>query len=154
MSAKKTLLAASMITLASISLVGCGSDNGYSTEYGYGDGFEPRYQLEDASDGVIPESADRSTCVYEPTYNNNWHDDMLCGGVRPHLLPNDDYITRDEIEEAARRWESGYDDAYEQYRRDYDAYLKRMRKFDKKYLAQFDEYGNCLNPNGCAMERP
>lgn len=151
MSTKRALIAALLIVVASIGLVGCGSDAGYATKYDNGDGVERGYEPEDEPNEV---TTDRSTCVYYPTYNNNWHDDMRCGGVRPYLLPDDDYITRDEIEAAARRWESGYDDEYEQYLRDYSDYLERERQHDEEYLSQFDAYGNCLNPNGCAMQRP
>lgn len=63
---------------------------------------------------------------------DNWHDHMLCGGVRPYLLPDDDYITREEIEGAARRWASGHDEAYEQYLRDHNEYLERERQFDEE----------------------
>lgn len=153
MSIKKALIAASLIVVASIGLVGCGS--GYSYKYDNGDGVEPGYEAEDEPYAATPDTdTDRSECVYDPTYNDNWHDDMLCGGSRPYLLPDDDYITRDEIEAAARRWESGYDEEYEQYLRDYNDYLERQRQFDEEYLSQFDEYGNCMNPYGCHMERP
>ena len=105
-------------------------------------------------DAPEPRSTPQQSCVYDPTYNDNWHDDMLCGGVRPYLLPDDDHITRDEIEAAARRWESEYDEPYEQYLRDYNDFLERERQSDEEYLSQFDEDGNCLNPNGCAVQRP
>lgn len=134
MSTKKALISALIIVVACIGMVGCGFHSGDSTPY--------------------EATPDRSKCLYDPTYNNDWHDDMLCGGVRPYLLPDDDYVTRDELEAAARRWESGYDDAYEQYLRDYNDFLERERQHDEEYLSQFDEYGNCLNPSGCAMQRP
>jgi hypothetical protein len=155
MSTKKALITAGLLVVSSISLVGCASDYGYSTTDNYGYGAESDYDPGNAPYMRTPDLGTNSgECVYDPTYNDNWHDDMLCGDVRPHLLPDDDYITRDEIEAAARRWELGYDDAYEQYVRDYNDYLERQRQFDEEYLAQFDEYGNCLNPRGCAMQRP
>lgn len=143
MRTRKALAAASLAMSASIGLVGCSPGSGYTTSYG------------NEADRVTPDRGTaRSECVYAPTYNNDWHDDMLCGDVRPYLLPNDDFVTRDELEAAARRWASGYDDEYEQYRLDYEEYLEREREFDELYLSQFDEYGNCMNPNGCSMQRP
>ncbi len=151
MSNKKALIA-SLLVVASIGMVGCGSNYG---SFEYGDEVGQGYESEADLYAVAPEAGtNNSECVYDPTYNNDWHDDMLCGDVRPYLLPNDEYITRDEIEAAARRWVLGQDEDYKEYRREYRDYLKRMRKHDKEYLSQFDEYGNCMNPNGCAMERP
>lgn len=49
------------------------------------------------------------TCDYSPTYDRDWHNDVLCtNGVesdRPYLLEGDSYITPDEIERAARQHE-------------------------------------------------
>jgi hypothetical protein len=50
------------------------------------------------------------TCVYDPTMNDNWHDDVLCSnGVsskRPTLLPDDPFVTYDEIMQAAADYEA------------------------------------------------
>jgi hypothetical protein len=50
------------------------------------------------------------TCNYDPTMNRDWHDDVLCtNGAqedRPYLLPNDSYITRDDIMRAAQQHEA------------------------------------------------
>lgn len=43
-------------------------------------------------------------CVYDPTMNWDWHDDMVCDGQRLYLLPNDDYVDRRELERAAQEW--------------------------------------------------
>jgi len=49
------------------------------------------------------------TCGYSPTMNRDWHDDVLCTNGqqqdRPYLLPNDSFITQDEIMRAAARYE-------------------------------------------------
>lgn len=50
------------------------------------------------------------TCAYSPTYDRDWHNDVLCtNGVvsdRPYLLRGDSYITPDEIERAAHQYEA------------------------------------------------
>lgn len=44
-------------------------------------------------------------CAWDPTMNDDWHDDVLCtDGVaidRPVLLPDDEFVTRDDIMQAA-----------------------------------------------------
>jgi len=41
--------------------------------------------------------------------NRDWHDDVICtNGVdweRPYLLPNDDFVTEDEVAQAAREYQ-------------------------------------------------
>ncbi|HEY3546446.1 MAG TPA: hypothetical protein VGK17_10170 [Propionicimonas sp.] len=53
--------------------------------------------------------ATRWTCVYAPTMNRNWHDDVLCtkgsDSVRPNLLPKDRFVTEAAIMRAARAYE-------------------------------------------------
>lgn len=48
-------------------------------------------------------------CVYSPTYNDDWHDDVECSdGVnvdRPYLREWDSYVTEDEIMASAREYE-------------------------------------------------
>ena len=50
------------------------------------------------------------TCVYAPTYNDDWHDDVICsnGGnsVRPILREWDDFVTEDEMMASAREYEA------------------------------------------------
>jgi len=49
-------------------------------------------------------------CSYDPTMNDDWHDDVLCtDGVsrdRPYLLPDDSFVTEDEIMREAARYEN------------------------------------------------
>ena len=48
-------------------------------------------------------------CSYSPTYNNDWHDDVVCSnGVeqeRPYLRGWDSFVTEAEIMESARQYE-------------------------------------------------
>lgn len=49
------------------------------------------------------------TCTYQPTYNYDWHDDVVCSNGseahRPYLREWDEYVTEDEIMESAREYE-------------------------------------------------
>ncbi len=49
------------------------------------------------------------TCVYSPTYNNDWHDDVTCSNgaesKRPYLREWDSFVTEPEIMESAREYE-------------------------------------------------
>ena len=51
----------------------------------------------------------RWRCWYQPTFNGDWHDDVVCGNGadehRPYLREWDNYITQDEIMESAREYE-------------------------------------------------
>jgi hypothetical protein len=48
-------------------------------------------------------------CRWDPSMNQNWHDDVLCTrgteSIRPVLLPNDRYVTQEEIMRAAQEYE-------------------------------------------------
>lgn len=50
------------------------------------------------------------SCYYDPTYNDDWHDDVLCADgldvQRPYLLEGDDFVTEDEIMAAASAYET------------------------------------------------
>ena len=49
-------------------------------------------------------------CTFDPTMNNDWHDDVLCqnGAAldRPYLREWDDFVTEEEIMESAREYEA------------------------------------------------
>lgn len=49
------------------------------------------------------------TCDYEPTYNDDWHDDVVCSNgteqQRPYLRERDSFVTEAEIMESAREYE-------------------------------------------------
>lgn len=48
-------------------------------------------------------------CSYSPTYNNDWHDDVVCTNgsesTRPYLREWDEFITQQEIMVSARKYE-------------------------------------------------
>ena len=48
-------------------------------------------------------------CAWDPTINDDWHDDYLCsdgvGYDRPYLLPDDPFVEPSEIEAAAQAYE-------------------------------------------------
>ena len=50
------------------------------------------------------------SCGYSPTYNDDWHDDVVCTNgadeQRPYLREWDDFISEDEIMESAREYEA------------------------------------------------
>ena len=49
------------------------------------------------------------TCTYSPTYDRDWHNDVICtNGVeseRPYLRRGDSFVTQDEIMQSAREYE-------------------------------------------------
>lgn len=59
--------------------------------------------------GVDPEHVSRWSCDYSPTYNRDWHDDVVCSNGterhRPYLRGNDSFVTQDEIMQSAREYE-------------------------------------------------
>ena len=69
---------------------------------------EPEPVVEDAP---IPEPEPLWVCSYAPTYDDDWHNDVLCSdGVdedRPYLREWDTFITEDEIMESAQEYEDG-----------------------------------------------
>lgn len=58
---------------------------------------------------TVPDTADWE-CTYSPTYNNDWHDDVVCTNgseqVRPSLRNWDSFVTEAEIMESAREYEA------------------------------------------------
>lgn len=57
----------------------------------------------------VPGPAPAWVCVYSPTYDEDWHNDVECSdGVtvdRPSLREWDDFVTEDEIMQSAREYE-------------------------------------------------
>jgi hypothetical protein len=55
-------------------------------------------------------ASERWVCRWDPTINQNWHDDYLCTkgdqSDRPHLIPGDGFVGRDEIDQAAAKYEA------------------------------------------------
>lgn len=64
---------------------------------------QPVYQRPDAEPDPIPEPDAPLLweCEWDPTMNNDWHDDVVCrrgwDAMRPNLLPNDRFVTQEEI---------------------------------------------------------
>jgi hypothetical protein len=62
--------------------------------------------------GHVETFADASVwnCVYSPTYNDDWHDDVVCSNgaeqQRPSLREWDNFVTEAEIMESAREYEA------------------------------------------------
>ncbi len=56
-----------------------------------------------------PGGAAEWKCTYSPTYNNDWHDDVICSNEvdqqRPYLRDWDGFVTQAEIMESARAYE-------------------------------------------------
>jgi hypothetical protein len=85
-------------------------------ELAQSDGFCSRSELGADADASEPGSGFGSvdpvgpdwTCSYEPTYDYDWHDDVLCSNGtevhRPYLREWDSYVTQDEIMESAREY--------------------------------------------------
>lgn len=50
------------------------------------------------------------TCFYDPTFNDDWHDDVVCSNGserhRPYLRAWDSFVTEDEIAESALEYEN------------------------------------------------
>jgi len=70
---------------------------------------EPVEPAPAAPEPPAPEPVAAWTCSYDPTYDEDWHNDVVCtdgiGVDRPYLRPDDDFITEDEIMESAREYE-------------------------------------------------
>lgn len=94
---------------------GCGDYDTYSGDVGEDIGNEaPALEPVEDPDPVWEqqppqEEAPLWECVYSPTYNDDWHDDVECSnGVdvdRPYLRDWDAYVTQDEIMASAREYE-------------------------------------------------
>lgn len=65
-----------------------------------------------SADGPASEFAGTAawSCVYSTTYNNDWHDDVVCSNgaeqERPYLRGWDSFVTEAEIMESAREYEA------------------------------------------------
>lgn len=104
-----------MISAVLLALTGCstGISEYDQAQAEYQEHLENQYepteeQLQDEADAAydhyMAENA-RWSCFYDPTMNDDWHDDLLCtngvDSVRPTLLPDDPFVEYDEIMQAA-----------------------------------------------------
>lgn len=57
----------------------------------------------------VPELPSAWVCVYSPTYDEDWHNDVECSdGVnvdRPYLREWDDFVTEDELMQSAYEYQ-------------------------------------------------
>lgn len=75
-------------------------------------------EVETGADPVVPgddpvEPGDDSgawSCFWEPTMNDDWHDDVLCARgletIRPTLLPDQSFVTEADMMAAAAEYEA------------------------------------------------
>jgi uncharacterized protein YceK len=76
--------------------------------------YEPtEEQLQDEADAAYEQHMAESSvwiCFWDPTMNNNWHDDVLCRAgnkyVRPNLLSGSGFVTKDEMIAAGHKYEA------------------------------------------------
>jgi len=70
---------------------------------------EPDADIVDPAPAPAPAPASSWSCHYVPTYDEDWHNDVLCSNGtdvdRPYLRPGDDFVTQDEIMESAHEYE-------------------------------------------------
>ena len=105
------MIVASVVAVGlSIGLTGCSSlsSGGSDDEQTVQDAV-----VDDEPSGVAipqPDAPLHWTCSYDPTINDDWHDDILCSNTvetnRPYLREGDDFITQDEIMESAADFEA------------------------------------------------
>ncbi|WP_426594411.1 hypothetical protein ACPPVS_02575 [Cellulomonas sp. McL0617] len=94
---------------------GCGTDSRFDGPSEVGDN-EPLGRVAVEPTEVAPpvEPAPQAValweCHYVPTYDDDWHNDVLCSdGVdedRPYLREGDSYITEDEIMASAQEYQN------------------------------------------------
>jgi len=121
------MVALSTMALVAVATSGCSSF--VDPRFGGGgdtDGLNDDQQIQD--DGYVPdpepprdwrdwepEAPAREpdglwSCSYSPTFDRDWHNDVLCeNGLqtqRPYLREWDSYVTQDEIMESAREYEA------------------------------------------------
>ncbi|ANF31306.1 hypothetical protein A0130_06155 [Leifsonia xyli] len=79
------------------------------------DGYEPDFEPPTDWSQWQPDSPVREpdglwSCSYSPTFDRDWHNDVLCENrlqtERPYLREWDSYVTQDEIMESAREYEA------------------------------------------------
>lgn len=85
----------------------------------YEDHLEDRYepteeQLQAEGDAASEQYLAESSwwdCFYDPTFNDDWHDDVVClngaDSLRPILLPELGFVTEEEMIAAGEAYEAG-----------------------------------------------
>jgi len=89
-----------------------------SVEYdgGYEDTSEYSQFIEEPTEERIRESMDSSwDCYYDPSMNNNWHDDVICrngfDAFRPTLMAQFDFVTENDMIAAGEAFEVDLNEA-------------------------------------------
>lgn len=114
---RKLLATLAMTSLAVSALTGCSSP--YSNKYDYA---EPEVDFQaDTHEAPVPDYEPSPaelappepmtwSCYYDETWNDDWHDDVICvrGSElhRPYLLEYDDFIEYEEIMAEAANYEA------------------------------------------------
>lgn len=98
------------VVILGFALTGC-SGLGFGSSGSELQEYEPAdEQAPDSGQIPQPEIDLRWSCSYDPTYNRDWHDDVLCSNgaesQRPYLLEGDSFVTEDEIMQAASEYEA------------------------------------------------
>ena len=123
-------LVVGLTTLTLLTFVASGCSGYVSPRFGgAGDSEEPGYDQQVDGDDYEPapdppaddggwktesslggSAAGPWSCTYSPTYDRDWHNDVICRNgaetQRPSLREWDSYVTQDEIMESAREYEA------------------------------------------------
>ena len=100
-----------MLAVASVCLLaGCTSTN-EDTDNSERTDPEPIEVVPDPpAEYIEPPVVQGWDCYWDPTMNDDWHDDYMCtnGSAydRPYLIPDDSFIEQWEIDEAASAYET------------------------------------------------
>ncbi|WP_167043493.1 hypothetical protein [Salinibacterium sp. ZJ454] len=112
----RTLAAALVVSAA---LTGCSNLASWGSP-DVGDDAAPEVQPYDPTEqpGYTPDESEIPqpdfevgwSCEYDPTYDDDWHNDVICGNGaeshRPYLREGDDFVTEAEIMESAHEYEA------------------------------------------------
>ncbi|WP_141630076.1 hypothetical protein [Salinibacterium sp. PAMC 21357] len=105
-----------------LALAGCSSY--FDSQSGYEEQLESRDDYQQSEEHLQAEGenyADQQPaeseassgwrCYWDPTFDDDWHDDYLCSNGtnvdRPYLLPEDPFVESWEIDAAAAAYEDG-----------------------------------------------
>lgn len=81
------------------------------------------------------------SCGYSPTYDDDWHNDVLCTNgsqsERPYLLEGDSFITQDEIMAAARDYEAMLNSSLGSWSSSKPKKRHRQGRFEDSWLQQW-----------------
>tara|TARA_R110002124_G_C8641468_1_gene488320 strand:- start:82 stop:417 length:336 start_codon:yes stop_codon:yes gene_type:complete len=99
-----------VLVVAVLALAGCSSFSDIHDDY-QPPQEQPQVGGENSADQLPAESEASSgwRCIWDPTYDDDWHDDYVCSNGttidRPYLIPEDSFVESWEIEAAAAAYE-------------------------------------------------